>query len=384
MARALAWHARGHRFDPGILHNDRKGCPKAAFSYYKSFTQPGSMETKEWLYGKTLEQLSGIAAELGMQRYTAAQIASWIYRRGVTEIAAMSDLPAKKREALCERYRIGALEVKSRALSADGTEKYLFPTLNGGYIESALIPDGDRATLCVSSQAGCKMACGFCMTGKQGFAHNLTSGEILNQGARTVGFDRLTNIVYMGMGEPLDNLQEVLRSLEIMTSPWGYGWSPTRITVSTIGLLPAMNELLDHSNVHLAVSLHNPFGEERAQLMPLEKVHPIERTVEALKARGFNSQRRVSFEYIVLKGWNDSPRHVKGLCRLLDGLKCRINLIRFHRIPGSPFESPSREEVLQLRDMLTSKGIHTTLRASRGEDIQAACGLLSTKKLSEK
>ena len=246
------------------------------------------------------------------------------------------------------------------------------------YVESAYIPDGDRATLCVSSQAGCRMGCRFCATGRQGLQHSLAAPDILNQIVSLPERDTLTNIVYMGMGEPLDNIEEVLRSLDALTSEWGMGWSPTRITVSTAGVAPNLERLLDKSRVNLAVSLHNPFSEERAQIMPVEKAWPIREVTDILRRYDFTHQRRVSFEYIVMEGLNDSPRHVRELCRLLDGIKCRINLIRFHRIPDSPYFSPPDERMLGFRDALTARGIHTTIRRSRGEDIEAACGLLST------
>ncbi|MDL2319722.1 23S rRNA (adenine(2503)-C(2))-methyltransferase RlmN [Alistipes sp. OttesenSCG-928-B03] len=334
---------------------------------------------KEWLFGKTLDGLQAVAAECGMPRYAAAQIAAWLYKKGATQIAQMTDISLANRTRLEERYEVGLTPPAGYEESTDGTKKYLFPTLGGHYIESAYIPDGERATLCVSSQAGCRMGCEFCMTAKQGFQQNLSSGEILNQVRSIAESAQLTNIVYMGMGEPLDNLAEVIASLEVLTSPWGYGWSPTRITVSTIGVLSALAGFLDRTRVHLAVSLHNPFHDGREELMPAEKAFPIADVVALLKRYDFTHQRRVSFEYIVFRGLNDTPAHVKELARLLDGLKCRINLIRFHAIPGSPFESPSESEMVRLRDALTRKGIITTIRASRGEDIKAACGLLSTK-----
>ncbi len=338
---------------------------------------------KEWLFGKTLPELTETVRELGMPRFAAAQIASWLYKKRADSIAQMTDLSLRNRTALEERFELGLLPPRSVATSADSTKKYLFDTLQGRFIESAYIPDGDRATLCVSSQAGCRMGCRFCMTARQGFQHHLTAGEILNQIRSIPESASLTNVVYMGMGEPLDNLQEVLRSLEILTAGWGYGWSPTRITLSTIGVLPALREFLEHSSVHLAVSLHNPFPAERAEIMPAQKAYPIEQVVALLKEYDFSHQRRVSFEYIVLQGMNDSPAHIKELARLLDGLKCRINLIRFHAIPGSPYVSPNEAAMVRFRDTLSRKGIITTIRASRGEDIQAACGLLSTKELQK-
>lgn len=342
------------------------------------FMEPGNDIRKEHLFGKTPDELAAIAEELGMPRFTARQMASWLYKKGAESVEQMTDISLRNRQLLSERYSVGLSAPLSVSESADGTKKYLFSTTSGSLIESAYIPDDDRATLCVSSQAGCRMGCRFCMTGRQGLAGSLTAGEILNQVRSIPEHDRLTNIVYMGMGEPLDNTQQVLRSLEVMTSDWGYGWSPTRITLSTIGVIPNLREFLDRSKVHLAVSLHNPLSEERAQIMPVENAWPIKDVVALLREYDFTHQRRVSFEYIVLDGMNATPRHVKELARLLDGLKCRINLIRFHAIPGSPFVSPPMAEMVRFRDALTAKGIITTIRASRGEDIQAACGLLST------
>lgn len=334
---------------------------------------------KEPLYGKTLAQLGAVAAEAGLPRYAAGQIAAWLYRKGVSEIDAMTDISLAGRTKLAERYTVGLSAPERVAESADGTKKYLYRTPAGHYVESAYIPDGDRATLCVSSQAGCRMGCAFCMTGRQGLRGQLSAGDILNQMASLPERDRLTNMVYMGMGEPFDNLDNVLDSLEVLTSPWGYGWSPTRITVSTSGVLPSLRRFMDSTRVHLAVSLHNPFPEQRVQVMPVEKAYAVRDVVEMLKEYDFGGQRRVSFEYIVMAGLNDSPAHVRELARLLDGLKCRINLIRFHKIPGSPFFSPDDRKMEAFRDALSRKGIITTIRASRGEDIQAACGLLSTE-----
>lgn len=339
------------------------------------------MNAKPALYGKTLQQLREVAEGIGLPRYAAMQLASWLYKKGADDISSMTDLSKSARESLAASYDVGLSPPVSVAASQDGTKKYLYRTRRGHYIESAYIPDGNRATLCVSSQAGCRMGCRFCMTGRQGLAAQLSSGEILNQIVSLPERNTLTNVVYMGMGEPLDNTEEVLDSLAVLTSDWGYGWSPSRITVSTSGIAPSLKRFLDESRVNLAVSLHNPFPGQRAEVMPVERAFPIRGIVELLKEYGFNGQRRVSFEYIVMSGINDSPMHVKELARLLNGLKCRINLIRFHKIPGSPFFSPPQRDMEAFRDALSGKGIITTIRSSRGEDIQAACGLLSTQQL---
>ena len=336
------------------------------------------MPRHEYLYGQTLPQLEALCNRLEMPRFAAKQIARWLYDKHATTIEAMSDLSARHRALLAETYEVGFTAPEKVSISADGTKKYLYRTSQNHFIESAYIPDGDRATLCISSQAGCRMGCRFCATGRQGLQHSLSTNEILNQIGSLPERERLTNVVFMGMGEPLDNLDSLLPTLEILTSAWGFGWSPTRITVSTAGVASRLERFLDATQVHLAVSLHNPFPHERAEIMPVEKAWPIREVVEILRRYDFTHQRRVSFEYIVMSGFNDSPRHIRELCRLLDGIKCRINLIRFHKIPGSPYFSPDDRAMIAFRDALTAKGIHTTIRTSRGEDIQAACGLLST------
>ena len=335
--------------------------------------------TKVALYGKTLVELRKITDSLKLPGYTAKQIAEWLYKKDVTEIDLMSNLSKKARTALNESFEIGLTPHHTVQESVDGTKKYLFAIADGRFIESAYIPDRDRTTLCVSSQIGCKMNCAFCMTGKQGFQGQLSAGEILNQIRSLPEYKKLTNVVYMGMGEPLDNLDEVLKSLEILSSEWGYGWSPRRITVSTIGIVPALKRFIEESNAHLAISLHTPFNEERSDLMPIENVYPIEKVIEIVRKSDFSGQRRVSFEYIMFKGLNDTPAHIKGLTKLLQGLRCRVNIIRFHSIPGFKHTSSTNKTMEWFRDTLTSKGITTTIRQSRGEDIFAACGMLSTK-----
>ncbi len=337
------------------------------------------LKKEEWLMGRSLQELKQVAEEIGMKAFAGRQMADWIYKKRVAGIDGMTNLSLEARRRLGEAgYVVGRREPCEVQVSVDGTKKYLFRTLGGGYIEAVYIPDGERATLCVSSQAGCRMGCRFCMTGRQGFRHHLTAGEIVNQVVAIPEAERLTNIVFMGMGEPMDNVGEVLRAVEILTAEWGLGWSPTRITVSTVGVIPAMERLLRETKVHLAVSLHDPFGEERGRLMPVERRYEIEEVVGALRKQDFAHQRRLSFEYIVFKGVNDSKRHVEGLARLLKGLPCRINLIRFHAIPESSLRGVSPEEMKRINGALNAAGILTTTRGSRGEDILAACGLLST------
>lgn len=343
---------------------------------------------KEPLFGKSLESIGEVVKDLGLPPYAAAQMAHRLYRGHIREIAEMTGLSLAARAALAERYHIGIDAPRKETVSSDGTKKYLFgihmpPPAEDSfrYVEAAYIPEEDRSTLCLSTQVGCKMGCLFCMTGKQGFQGQLSAGEILNQYESLPERDSVTNIVYMGMGEPFDNLEAVLRSLEALTADWGYGMSPKRITVSTIGIVPAMKRFLTESSCRLAVSLHSPFEEERRRLMPVEHVYPIREVLDVIRCSDLPKRRRVSFEYIVFGGLNHSPAHAKELARLLQGIKARINLIRFHAIPGTPLVPATNAEMEEFRDRLSAKGLRTTIRRSRGEDILAACGLLSTKEL---
>ncbi|MFI3278667.1 MAG: 23S rRNA (adenine(2503)-C(2))-methyltransferase RlmN [Rikenellaceae bacterium] len=334
--------------------------------------------SKQPLYGKTLSHLESICGELKLPKFTAKQIASWLYSKHVLTIDEMTNISVKGRELLKMHYEVGRVAPLKEREAKDGTKKYLFATRESAYIETAYIPDKERATLCLSSQAGCRMGCVFCATARQGLQHSLSTNEILNQFASVPEFSNLTNIVFMGMGEPLDNMDSVMVAIEILTSVWGYGWSPYRITLSTAGVTRELRRFLDSCSVHLAVSLHNPYSNERAEIMPIEKAYPIAEFIEVLRGYDFSHQRRVSFEYILMSGKNNSPHHIRELCRLLNGVKCRLNIIKFHKIPGSDIYSPEDEKIVRFRDTLTAKGIHTTIRQSRGEEIEAACGLLST------
>lgn len=328
----------------------------------------------------TLSELQQVVKNLGMPGFAAKQIASWLYEKRVTCIDEMTNLSLKQREQLKEEYEVGGEAPIEAMRSVDGTVKYLYQVGENQFVEAVYIPDEERATLCVSSQVGCKMGCKFCMTGKQGFAANLSANQILNQISSLPERERLTNVVLMGMGEPLDNVDEVLKALEVLTSPYGYGWSPRRITLSTAGLRKGVERFLEESECHLAVSLHSPVSAQRADLMPAERAFPAAELVELLKRYDFSKQRRLSFEYILFKGVNDSPVYAKELVKLLRGVPCRINLIRFHAIPGVELEGVGAEAMTTFRDYLTSHGLFSTIRASRGEDIFAACGMLSTAK----
>ena len=336
---------------------------------------------KESLLGHTLDNLKAICVGLNLPKYTGDQLAHWLYKTEVTSFDEMLNISKKARALLQEKYDVGASCATKVQTSADGTKKYLFPTANGNFIETAYIPDAKRHTLCVSTQVGCKMGCLFCMTGKQGFQAHLSAGEIINQLRSLPERNLITNIVYMGMGEPLDNANAVMKSLEILTSAYGFEISVRKVTVSTIGIIPAMREFLENSKCNLAVSLHTPFDEERRQLMPVQNVYPIKEVVDTIIRYNTGKYRRISFEYIMFKGLNDTPRHVNELARLLNKVKCRINLIRFHTLPGTPLQGSDEGAILAFQQGLNAKGIITTLRQSRGLDIDAACGLLSTKAL---
>ena len=339
------------------------------------------METaKQALLGMTLAELQTVTSTLGMPKFAAKQIASWIYDKKVSSIDEMTNLSLKHRELMKEHYEVGASAPVEAMRSIDGTVKYLFRTQTGNYVEAVYIPEEERATLCVSSQVGCKMNCLFCMTGKQGYTASLTTNQILNQIYSIPERDTLTNVVFMGMGEPFDNLDEVLKALTILTADYGYKWSPKRITVSSVGLKKGLRRFIEESDCHLAISLHSPIPEQRASLMPAERAYSITDIVDLLHNYDFSKQRRLSFEYIMFKGVNDSMLHAKELVRLLRGLDCRINLIRFHAIPNVDLEGSSMNMMIDFRDYLTKNGIFTTIRASRGEDIFAACGMLSTAK----
>lgn len=339
------------------------------------------METpKTALLGRTWDEVQQIVKNLGMPKFAAKQITSWLYDKKVTSIDEMTNLSLKHREALKSGYEVGASAPVEEMRSVDGTVKYLFRTPSNNYIEAVYIPDDDRATLCVSSQVGCKMNCKFCMTGKQGFTANLTANQILNQIFSIPERDTLTNVVFMGMGEPFDNPDEVLKVLEILTSEYGYNWSPKRITVSSVGLKKGLERFMNESDCHLAISMHTPLPSQRKELMPAEKAFSIIDIVDILRNYDFSKQRRLSFEYIVFKGVNDSLIYAKEIVKLLRGIECRINLIRFHAIPGVDLEGADLETMTVFRDYLTQHGVFATIRASRGEDIFAACGMLSTAK----
>ena len=349
------------------------------------------------LLGKNLDELKRIVAAEGLPGFTAKQIAQWLYVKKVKSIEEMTNLSKVARAQLMQKYEVGLTEYAGLQISSDGTKKYLFPVncthrrglnlasdgkipeeeLEASAVEAVMIPDADRATLCVSSQAGCRMGCKFCMTGRQGFHGHLSAADIISQFIAVDESDKLTNTVFMGMGEPLDNYDNVMRAIEILTSDWGFGWSPKRITLSTIGVIPNLKRYLDECKCHLAVSLHNPFAPERLSVMPVQGAWPVQEVIDLIKQYDFSGQRRVSFEYTMFAGFNDTKAHADALFRMLKGLECRMNLIRFHKIPDFPYETSPDLIIENFKTRLNNLGIMTTVRASRGEDILAACGMLA-------
>lgn len=353
---------------------------------------------KKILLGMSLAELKDVVKSLGMPAFTADQLAKWLYGQHVRSIDEMTNISKANRTKLAEAYEVGCMEPKDAQRSADGTVKYLFPVRTTSshsqddgmdeqpirFVEAVYIPEEDRATLCVSCEVGCKMGCKFCQTGRQGFEGYLTAADILNQVYSLPERDTLTNIVFMGQGEPMDNLDPVLRATEILTASYAYAWSPKRITVSSIGVKDKLRRFLDESDCHVAISLHSPIHEQRLELMPGEKTMPIAETIDLLRYYDFSHQRRLSFEYIVFDGLNDTQAHAREIVKLLKGLFCRVNLIRFHQIPNVDLRGTNDKKMEAFRDYLTSHGVFTTIRASRGEDIFAACGLLSTsRKIAE-
>ena len=332
---------------------------------------------KQKLLGKNLQELKEAAAACGLKAFVGRQLADWLYAKRVTSWSRMVNISKDSRARLQEMYDLGVSAPIGSTLSSDGTTKYLFEVGESNAVEAVMIPEEDRKTLCVSSQAGCKMGCRFCMTGRQGWHGNLGPADILNQFISIPESGSLTNAVFMGMGEPLDNYAAVSKTIGILTDPELFGWSPKRITLSTIGVLPVLERFLEEQRCHLAVSLHNPFPEERLEFMPVQKVWPLADIVELIRQYDFSGQRRVSFEYTMFAGWNDTKRHADALIRLLGGLECRVNLIRFHEIPDFPYRCAPAPVMEEFKDRLNNHGIVCTIRASRGEDILAACGMLA-------
>jgi 23S rRNA (adenine2503-C2)-methyltransferase len=342
-------------------------------------TQPAAAARAD-IRDLTLAELEEVTAGAGERSFRARQLVGWLYGRGVESFDAMLELPKGFRQYLKDHFRIGAGAAATVARSADGTRKLLVRLDDGEAIESVVIPADDRVTLCMSSQAGCAMGCEFCATARMRLHRNLTTGEIISQIflARRELFpgEALTNYVFMGMGEPLANYPRLASALAIMTSEWGMGISPRRITVSTVGIVPMMERLLTEFPVRLAVSLHATTDELRDRLAPINRRYPLATLLDACKRLPLKQRDRITFEYVMLRGVNDSAQDAKRLVKLLGPLRAKVNLIFFNPFDGSGFESSARRAVEDFQAILRKGNLTATIRESRGTDIAAACGQL--------
>src|SRR5580765_2808430 len=326
-------------------------------------------------------ELEPLAESLGAPRYPGRQIATWLYKKSAVDIDAMSDLPRDFRRTLSERALVGVPEVERRTPSQDGSEKIVFALPDGARVQAVLMPDGDRLTLCVSTQVGCGFACAFCFTGTMGLERNVTAGEIVGQVlAARPGLEpgaRITHIVYMGMGEPLANYSATVKSLRLLTDPHAFGFSPRRITISTVGLVSGIERLARESlKVNLAISLHATSNEIRDRIMPVNRGFAIEELLAACRRFPLPFRQRMTFEYVLLDGINDSVEDARRLVKLLKGIRGKINLIPFNDWEGSSFARPPLPRILAFQAVLLEHGITATIRWSKGEDIGAACGQL--------
>lgn len=328
----------------------------------------------------TYEELLEEVRELGEKPYRAEQIYGWVYRKCAASIDSMTDVSKALRERLKESYTIDGINVLEVKTSFDGTKKFLSGLSDGSRIESVLIPEGDRLTLCVSSQAGCALGCRFCMTGLSGFTRNLTLSELNGQVFAAKGLldegEAITNIVLMGMGEPLNNYDNVLRFVSVLTDGKGFGFSHNKVTVSTAGLVPGIRRLGAEANINLAVSLNATTDEVRDRIMPINKKYPLDELLDALRGYPHNGKKHVTIEYVMLANVNDSVEDARRLARLLRGIPCKINLIPFNPFPGSRYQAPDNQRVSTFSKVLQDSGYFAIVRASKGADIQAACGQL--------
>lgn len=333
----------------------------------------------------TLEQLSRWVRDLGLPAFRARQIFSWLYRPGIKEFSQMTDITKDVRLHLAEQAYFSHLRPFTEEKSEDGTKKYGFRLHDGAVIESVLIPEQEssRQTLCISTQVGCAMGCGFCLTGTMGFKRNLRPAEIVNQVqaiseiAEERGEERPNNLVFMGMGEPLANFDNLLASLEILLEQKGLNYSNRRITVSTCGIVPRIQELGEKITVNLAISLHAADDETRSKIMPINKTYPVDVLLEACKKFPLPNRRKIMIEYILIDGLNDSAKHARELVRKLHGIRCKINLLPYNENKVFPFKTPPWERVVAFQDILSRSGYSTLIRTSRGADISAACGQLA-------
>jgi 23S rRNA (adenine2503-C2)-methyltransferase len=329
----------------------------------------------------SFKELTAFLSEHNHPVYRAKQIRQWLFQKRAKTFAEMTNLARALREELDENFSIGRLQTLQRAESRDGTVKFLFGLTGGANIESVLIPESNRLTLCVSTQAGCGFGCAFCATAVLGLTRNLTASEIVDQvleASRTLSADRrITHIVLMGMGEPLANYDQTLSALQIMTDgEWGVGISPRRVTVSTVGLVPQIQKLMAETRVNLAISLHAPNNELRGELMPVNRKYSLSRLLDCCRALPIPRRKRITFEYVLLGGVNDANQHARQLAKLLQGIPSKVNVIPFNPHPDSIYLRPTEAEVTRFQNVLHDAGVQVNVRRPRGDDIQAACGQL--------
>jgi 23S rRNA (adenine2503-C2)-methyltransferase len=331
----------------------------------------------------TLKELESTLEFMGVKPYRARQIYKWVYQTGTADFDLMTNLSKSLRTALKEKFVLSVLPIQEANASKDGSTKYVLATSDGHFVETVFMPDEGKSTLCLSTQIGCKMSCAFCVTGRIGFIRDLTPGEIVGQvmAARPhMGDDRITNIVFMGMGEPVDNIENVLKAIEIMEEPLGLKISHRRLTISTVGLIDGLR-LVDMKKAQLAISLNAATGAVRTRLMPINRVYPLQDIIAFVKGLGDMGRKRVTFEYVMLKEVNDSLEDARLLAELLKGVKCKINIIPYNESPYADFKSPEEESVRRFQSYLIERRFTAIVRDSRARDIGGGCGQLGMKYL---
>ncbi len=330
------------------------------------------------IVGLSAQQIHHFIVDWGFSYANAVNISNNIYKKRVTDISQLSKIPKKLKLKLIETVNPGTISPILIELSTDKTIKYLFRTAAGKEFETVYIPDGKRNTVCVSTQSGCRMGCPFCVTAGYGFRGHLSAGEIVNQVISIPDAHKITHVVFMGMGEPMDNLENVLKACEIITAEWGLSISPRNVTVSTIGLIPGVDKFLLESDCNLTLSLHTPFPEERKLIVPAENHYPVHNVLELMKNFPLKKKRRLSVAYVMIKNLNDTDSHLDELIKMLIGTKIRVNLLPYHPARDNSGESSSAERMQYFKHNLVISGISASIRKSRGVDISAACGLLAS------
>jgi 23S rRNA (adenine2503-C2)-methyltransferase len=333
------------------------------------------------LCGMIPDNILKIIEPLGFGNNYAIKVATWLYRKKIKDLLQINDIPKALKEFLAANFTTGLFSPIASEISADKSIKYLFKSVSDSRYETVFLPDDKRITVCVSTQAGCRMGCPLCQTGRHGFHGNLSAGEILNQIISLPDASKITHVVFMGMGEPLDNLEEVIKVCQIITSEWGLAISHRNVTVSTVGITPAIKEFLERSDCNLTLSLHSPFPDQRREMVPVEKVYPVLEIIEMMKIYPLMKKRRLSIAYVMINEVNDSDRHLDAIIELFRGTSVRINLLHYHNETSDKYISSPSERMMDFKHKLVTSGISASIRKSRGEDISAACGLLTSRLL---